>query len=119
MLEALTMSGLSPVALMESPSFVLRKSATKIAIIMTITAATISLYQLFGITVFAQVKTELQLKRFRLEANPITAMLIVYKPVLTMIPAKIDWIPILVCKNAVTKPEQIPASIAAKSASTG
>ena len=36
-----------------------------------------------------------------------------------MIPARIDCMPSLVCKNAVTKPEHTPAAIAAKSPSTG
>ena len=42
------------------------------------------------IAVFAQVKTDSQLNKFMLEANPITAILIVYNPVFTMIPAKMD-----------------------------
>ena len=53
-------------------------------------AATISLYHVPPIAVFAQVKTDSQLNKFMLEANPITAILIVYNPVFTMIPAKMD-----------------------------
>ena len=37
-----------------------------------------------------------------------------YKPVFTIIPASRLSTPIFVCKNPVTKPEQIPASIAAR-----
>ena len=48
-----------------------------------------------------------------------TAMLIEYSPVLTMMPASRLSTPILVCSRAVTKPEQLPASMAAGIASRG
>ena len=48
------------------------------------------------------------------EEPPITAMLMEYSPVFTIIPASRLSTPIFVCKNAVTNPEQIPASMAAR-----
>ena len=90
MLEALTISGLSPVARMESPSLVFKKKEISTPTMITISAATISLYHVPPIAVFAQVKTDSQLNKFMLEANPITAILIVYNTVFTMIPAKMD-----------------------------
>ena len=113
------MSGLSPVARIESPSLVFKKKEITIPANTTMPAATINLYQVPPMLSFAQVKMDLQLNKLTLEANPMTAMLIVYNPVFTIIPARIDWIPIFVCKNAVTNPEHIPAAIAASSASTG
>ena len=59
------------------------------------------------------------LKRLRLLEKPIAAMLTVYSPVLTMMPARMLSTPSRVCKKAVTKPEQTPAAIAAGRASTG
>ena len=43
----------------------------------------------------------------------------VYRPVLTMMPAMMLSTPSLVCKKAVIKPEATPAAMAAKRASTG
>ena len=59
------------------------------------------------------------MNKFMLEANPITAILIVYNPVFTMIPPKWTESPIFVCKKAVTKPEQTPAAIAANNPNIG
>ena len=77
MLDARTISGLSPVARMESPSLVFKNREINTPTNATITAATISLYQVPPIASFAHVNTESQANRFRLEANPITAILIV------------------------------------------
>ena len=46
-------------------------------------------------------------------------MLIDQRPVLTIIPASSESIPIYVCKNAVSKPDRIPAPIAASIARYG
>ena len=54
-----------------------------------------------------------------LEEKPITARLMVYRPVLTMMPAMMLSTPRRVCRKAVTKPESTPAAMAAKRASTG
>ena len=65
------------------------------------------------------VNTVSVLFMFRSEELPITAMLMEYRPVLTMMPDRRLSMPILVCSRAVTKPESIPASIAAGIASHG
>ena len=59
------------------------------------------------------------LKRFIFDENPIAAIFIVYNPVFTIIPARIDSTPNLVCKNAVTNPDIIPAPIARNSPRNG
>ena len=89
-LDALTISGLSPVARMESPSLVFKNHASITPTIITNTAATMSLYQVPPMWSFAHENTVSQEKRLRLDANPMTAILIVYSPVFTIIPAKID-----------------------------
>ena len=53
------------------------------------------------------------------ELKPMTARFTVYRPVFTMIPARMLSTPSFVCRNAVTKPEQTPAAIAAKIARKG
>ena len=53
------------------------------------------------------------------EEKPIAARLMVYRPVFTMMPAMMLSTPRRVCKKAVTKPEHIPAAIAAASARMG
>ena len=53
------------------------------------------------------------------EEKPITARLMVYRPVLTMMPAIMLSTPSRVWRNAVTKPEHTPAAMAATSARKG
>ena len=48
-----------------------------------------------------------------LEEKPITARLMVYSPVLVMMPARMEGTPIRVCKKAVTKPAAAPDTMAA------
>ena len=55
----------------------------------------------------------------RLEDQPITARFTVYRPVLTMMPARMLSTPRRVWRKAVTKPEQAPAAMAAGRASSG
>ena len=115
MLEARTMAALSPVARMESPSRVPRKPSIAAQAMAMITAASTSLYQLprKPSEVFAMEKMVGVLTSDMVEEKPITARLMVYRPVLTMIPAMMLSTPSLVCKKAVTKPEHTPAAIAA------
>ncbi|MFR9067090.1 MAG: hypothetical protein ACLVJH_09445 [Faecalibacterium prausnitzii] len=53
------------------------------------------------------------------EEKPITARLMVYRPVLTMMPAMMLSTPRRVCRKAVTKPEHTPAAMAANRARNG
>ena len=77
MLEAFTMSALSPVARMERPNLVFKNADKITPITSTINAATISLYQPPPMAFFAMVNMVLQLNRFTWEANPMTAILMV------------------------------------------
>ena len=112
-----TISGLLPVARIASPSFVLRKSARRTPTIITASNATISLYcSMNGVFLSkssALVKTVSVLLRLRIDELPMTAMLIEYSAVLTMIPASRLLTPIFVCRTAVMSPESIPAAMAA------
>lgn len=54
-----------------------------------------------------------------LDEKPMTARLIVYRPVFEMMPARMLSTPRRVCKKAVMKPESIPAAMAAGSARSG
>ena len=56
---------------------------------------------------------------FTLEEKPMTARFTVYRPVLVMMPARMEGIFSLVCKKAVTPPAQAPASMAAGMPSRG
>ena len=121
MLEARTMAALSPVARMESPSRVPRKPSIAAQAMAIMTAASASLYQLprKPSEVFAMEKMVGVLTSDMVEEKPIAARLMVYRPVLTMIPAMMLSTPSLVCKKAVTKPEHTPAAMAAASARMG
>ena len=55
----------------------------------------------------------------RLEDQPITAKFTVYRPVLTIMPAKMLSTPSFVWRKAVTNPEQAPAAMAAGRARKG
>ena len=55
----------------------------------------------------------------RVALLPVSAMFTEYRAVFTTMPASRLCTPILVCRVAVTKPEIIPASIAAGSESQG
>ena len=65
------------------------------------------------------VKTVSVLFMFSSEAPPMMAMLTEYSPVLTTIPARRLSTPIRVWRIAVTKPETMPAPIAAGRDSQG
>ena len=56
---------------------------------------------------------------FTLEENPMTARFTVYRPVLVMMPARIEGIRNRVCSSAVIPPAAAPASIAAGNARMG
>ncbi len=121
MLDARTMAALSPVARMDRPSLVPRKPTIAAPASTMTTAASTSLYQppVKLRACLAREKTVSVLTSDRVEEKPITARLMVYRPVLTMMPAMMLSTPRRVCKNAVTKPEHTPAAIAAKSARKG
>ena len=121
MLEARTMAALSPVARMESPSRVPRKPSIAAQAMAMTTAASASLYQLPRklSEVFAMEKMVGVLTSDMVEEKPITARLMVYRPVLTMMPAMMLSTPRRVCRKAVTKPEHTPAAMAANSARMG
>ena len=55
----------------------------------------------------------------RSERPPMTHRLMVYSPVMVMMPAKMACTFMRVCRKAVTNPAAMPASIPAKSPSTG
>ena len=116
-----TMAALSPVARMERPSRVPRKPSIAAQATAMMPAASASLYQLprKPSEVFAMEKMVGVLTSDMVEEKPITARLMVYRPVLTMIPAMMLSTPSLVCKKAVTKPEHTPAAMAAASARMG
>ena len=117
--EALTIKALSPVARIESPSLVPRNQIRITATIrITIRIAIIS-YQFPPILSFASVKIVSLANRLMVDENPITAILMVYKPVFTIIPARMDSTPSLVWRNAVTNPEITPAPVAARSPRNG
>ena len=74
--DALIMSGLSPVARMESPRRVFRNSASSPAAANTITSATTSLYQPPSTpprVSFAMEKILSHLKMLKVDEKPITA----------------------------------------------
>ena len=121
MLEARTMAALSPVARMERPSRVPRKPSIAAQATAMMPAASASLYQPPRklSDPFASENTVSVLTSDMVEEKPITARLMVYRPVLTMIPAIMLSTPSLVCKKAVTKPEHTPAAMAAASARMG
>ena len=121
MLEARTMAALSPVARMDRPRRVPRKPSIAAPASTMMTSAMASLYQpprkLSG--PFASEKTVSVLTSDMVEEKPMAARLMVYRPVLTMMPAMMLSTPRRVCKKAVTKPEHAPAAMAASSARNG
>ena len=121
MLEARTMAALSPVARMERPSRVPRKPAIAAQASTMTAAAMTSLYQppVKASADFASENTVSVLTRDIVDEKPMTARLMVYRPVFTMMPAMMLSTPRRVCKNAVTKPEHTPAAMAANRARMG
>ena len=121
MLDARTMAALSPVARMERPSRVPRKPIIAAPASAMTAAASTSLYQppVKASALLAMEKTVSVLTSDMVEENPMTARLMVYRPVLTMMPAMMLSTPRRVCKKAVTKPEHTPAAMAASSARNG
>ena len=84
-------------------------------------AVSTSLYQppVKASAVLASEKTVSVLTSERVDEKPMTARLMVYRPVFTMMPAMMLSTPRRVCKKAVTNPEHTPAAIAATSARKG
>ena len=121
MLEARTMAALSPVARMDRPSLVPRKPSIAAPAMAMMTAAMASLYHppRKPNGPFASEKMVSVLTSDMVEEKPITARLMVYRPVLTMMPAMMLSTPSRVCRKAVTKPEHTPAAMAANRARTG
>ena len=121
MLEARTMAVLSPVARMDRPSRVPRKPSMAAQARAMITPTSTSLYQLprKPSDFLASEKMVSVLTSDMVEEKPMAARLMVYRPVLTMIPAMMLSTPRRVCKNAVTKPEHTPAAMAAARARMG
>ena len=120
--EARTISALSPVARMDRPSRVVRNSRSASAAIRVMNTATASLYQLpitGSSTSLARVKMVVHLNRFRLLVKPMAIRLMVYRPVFTMMPARMLSTPRRVCRKAVTKPEHTPAAMAANNPRNG
>ena len=79
-------------------------------------AVSISLYQppVKASAVLASEKTVSVLTSERVDEKPMTARLMVYRPVFTMMPAMMLSTPRRVCKKAVTNPEHTPATSARK-----
>ena len=114
--EARTIAGLSPVARIESPRPVPKNQRRRKATKSTIRRSrrTVPHSRSTGCSPENKVKTVSVPKIDRLEENPMTARLMVYNPVLTIIPDKILSIPRVVCKKAVQNPDREPESIAIK-----
>ena len=121
--EARTMSALSPVARMDRPSRVRKKSATSTAAAAKMAASTTRVLHpvqsSFPLRPLARDRRVSLPKMDRLEDQPITARLTVYSPVLTMMPARMLSTPSLVWRKAVTNPDRAPASMAAGRARKG
>ena len=115
--DARTISGLSPVARIASPSLVRRNTVSAAMTRATAITATASLYcpesSVPFSSSFAEVKTVCVLFIFSRAVLPINAILTEYSPVFTMMPDSRLLIPILVWRNAVTKPDSMPAPMAA------
>ena len=112
--DARTMSGLSPVARMDRPRRVFRKMTMSTAAVREMAAAgTIFIWEPRA------VKMVVVRSIFTLEEKPMTARFTVYRPVLVMMPARMEGTRHLVCSNAVMEPAAAPASMAAGSASQG
>ena len=118
--EARTMSRLSPVARMDRPSRVPRKSTNSTAMRMvTPPASTVSYHFPPMPVVRNREKMVSSFNRLTLELQPITMRFTVYNPVLVTMPAKMEGTPRRVCKKAVTNPAQAPATMAAGMAKKG
>ena len=118
--EALTMSRLSPVARMESPSDVPKNRMSTTAITPSSSASSTSvLHWLPPVSALNSEKTVSRPVMDTLDEKPMTARLIVYRPVFEMMPARMLSTPRRVWKKAVMKPESIPAAMAAGSARSG
>ena len=102
--EAFTMSSLSPVARMDRPSRVWRKTASRIPATATKAAATMSRAKgSSGVSAsrsLTMVKTVGVVFRLRMDL-PMIKMLMVYRPVLTMMPARMLSTPSRVWSRAV------------------
>ena len=98
--DDLTISGLLPVALIARPSLVLKNSTRNISTRITATSTTARVYMLLnGVSIstsFILVNTVSVLLRLSSDELPITAILMEYNPVFTIIPASRLSIPILV-----------------------
>ena len=106
---------------MERPSRVPKKPTIAAQAITMTAAAMTSLYQppVKASADFASENTVSVLTRDIVDEKPMTARLMVYRPVFTMMPAMMLSTPRRVCKKAVTKPEHTPAAIAANRARMG
>ena len=106
---------------MDRPSRVPRKPFMAAPASRMITATSASLCQLprKPSESFASEKTVSVLTSDIVDEKPIAARLMVYRPVLTMMPAMMLSTPRRVCKKAVTKPEHTPAAMAAANARKG
>ena len=114
------MSRLSPVARMESPSDVPKNRMSTTAITPSSSASSTSvLHWLPPVSALKSEKTVARPVMDTLDEKPMTARLIVYRPVFEMMPARMLSTPRRVCKKAVMKPESIPAAMAAGSARSG
>ena len=120
--EDFTMSGLLPVARMDRPRRVLRNSSSSTTTTATKASATMSLRTLYSGVLSSRfcsmVNTVVVSFRLRVDL-PMTRILMVYRPVFTMMPASRLSTPSFVCKMAVMKPERMPAPMAAKMARMG
>ena len=117
------MSGLSPVAWMASPRRVRRKTLRKQTTSAAAISPTKSLYRLDTAvpdsSFLSTLNTVSVLFILSSDAPPITAMLMEYSPVFTIMPASRLSMPSFVCSRAVTKPDSTPAHMAAGSDSQG
>ena len=68
---------------------------------------------------FSSVNTVWVLFMFNSDEPPMIQMFTEYRPVFTMMPAKRLFTPMRVCSTAVTRPDSMPAPIAAGSDSQG
>ena len=118
--EERTMSRLSPVARMDSPSRVPKNRYSSPPASRVRAADSSSSYQLPPSPVLrSRVNTVSARSRLALDFQPITIRLTVYSPVLVTMPARMEGTPIRVCKKAVTNPAHAPASMAAGMARMG
>ena len=125
--EARTMSRLSPVARMDSPSRVPRNrySSTPARMVTAadrISSCHCSQKEARGVPAsrpLARVNRVSFFIRLALDFQPMAIRLTVYSPVLVTMPARMDGTPMRVWRKAVTNPAQAPAAMAAGMARTG